>query len=288
MTESLRAIAQRLQITRPIVAIDLETTGTVVGVDRTVQIGVIKARREGDEIVVTEWSTFVDPQLPIPAEVTLRHKITNEMVAGSPTFGDLAGKLYPGLSNCDFIGQNVKFDLRFLEGEFARVGRPWSYADACIIDTKRIDEILSPRTLEALVEKYLKRTITDAHDALADIRQTTEVLAVMLAEFPNLPQTVKGLHALLFPRDPSWVDAAGKVVWRNHEACIGFGGHNGKPLRTMAACTCGVPPGRRHARGCTRGYLEWMVDADFAADIKSLVRDALDGRFPVRAIQEAA
>jgi len=272
----LLTIAQRLRITRPLVCVDLETTGTVPGVDRAIQIGIVKAYPEVDGNnecpggCVNEWTTFIDPQLAIPAEATLKHKITNEMVAGAPTFASLAGKLAVGLSGCDFVGQNVKFDLRFLEAEFARVGRQWSYAEAKIIDTKRIDEVLFPRTLEALVEKYLREQITDAHDAMSDVRWTIRVLAHMLDAYPNLPQTVDGLHEMLFPRDPSWVDASGKIVWRNQEACFGFGKWNGIPLKN-------VP----------KDYLTWIQGQDFQDDVKQIVRDALQNRFPIRAIAEA-
>jgi DNA polymerase-3 subunit epsilon len=268
-------VAQRLRITRPLVCIDLETTGTVPGVDRAIQIGVMKAYPEVDGAnecpggSVSEWSSFIDPQLAIPAEATLKHKISNEMVVGAPTFRDLAGRLAIGLTGCDFVGQNVKFDLRFLEAEFARVGRAWSYEDAKIIDTKRIDEVLSPRTLEALVEKYLKEQITNAHEALSDVRWTAKVLARMLEDYPQLPQTVDEFHALLFPRDTSWVDKAGKIVWRNQEACFGFGKWNGVPLKN-------VP----------KDYLAWIQGQDFPDDVKAIVRDALQNTFPIRAIAE--
>lgn len=276
MIDDLTQIAAHLRITRPLVVVDLETTGTVTGIDRAIQIGVLKVRPPepgGDgSYPMTMWSSFLDPQLQIPAEATLTHKITNAMVAGAPTFGDLASQLHAGLSDCDFVGQNVKFDLRFLEAEFARVGRRWSYADARIIDTKRIDEILHPRTLDALVRKYLHTDMTDAHDALSDVTWTTRVLAAMLAQHTELPATVETLHALLFPRDPSWVDAAGKIVWRNQEACFGFGKWNGVPLKS-------VP----------KDYLSWLQGQDFPEDVKTIVRNAQQNTFPVRALaQEAA
>jgi DNA polymerase-3 subunit epsilon len=271
MTSVLAAIAQQLQITRPLVCVDLETTGTVPGVDRIIQVGIMRAQPNG---TVREWASFVDPQIDIPAEATLAHKITNEMVAGAPTFADLAPMLVTGLSDCDFIGQHVKFDLRFLEAEFARGGWTWSYADAAIIDTLRIDQIKAPRTLEALLEKYCGEEHPDAHEALADVRAAVNVLAGELRAYPDLPQTVAELHALLWPRDPSWIDAAGKIVWRNHDACLGFGKNNGRSLREVATRD--------------RGFLEWMLRSDFPADVKEIVRNALDHKFPVHIPQQEA
>jgi DNA polymerase-3 subunit epsilon len=271
----LEWIAQRLQITRPLACVDLETTGVAFGIDRTIQIAVMKVYpiREGeDRPLVTEWSTFVDPQVPIPIGPKFKHKITNEAVMGAPTFHDLAPILAGGLSGCDFIGQNVRFDLRFLEAEFLRVGRLWSWADAAVIDTKRIDELQSPRTLEFLMEKWCGRQLEDAHEALADVRGTIDVLAAMLERCPDLPATVRELHDRLWPRDPSWLDSTGRIVWRNQEACLSFGKWNGRPLHQ-------VPP----------DYLEWMLEGSFDADVKVIVRDALAGRFPIKAIaQETA
>lgn len=276
--ELLRALAARLQIRRPLVGLDLETTGKVPDVDRIIQIGIIRALPNGD---VREWSTFVDPQIDIPAEATLAHKITNEMVAGSPTFGDLAGMLLVGLSDCDFLGQNLKFDLRFLEAEFKRANRVWSYAEAGIVDTLRIDQVKDPRDLSSLLKKYCDGLDhPEAHEALADVRAAIQVFDGELRAYPDLPQTVRDLHDLCWPRDPRWIDAAGKLQWRNGEASIAFGKQfNGRTLSHMAApCHCDV---RRHDRGCTRGYLEWMLTSDFPDDVKTIIRHALAGRFPV-------
>jgi DNA polymerase-3 subunit epsilon len=275
----LGQIAERLQIVRPLVVVDVETTGKVAGVDRIVQIAIMKAypaSNDPSEITgVKEWSTFVDPQMVIPAEATLAHKITNEMIAGAPTWSDVAWKIYSGLVDVDFVGQNVRFDLRFLEAEFARVGIKWSYADAGVIDTLRIDQVRDPRDLTALLKKYCGEDHTDAHDAMADVSGTVKVLAGEFNAYPDLPSSVAELHALLFPRDPSWVDAVGKIVWRNQDACIGFGKWNGHALREV------VTKDRR--------YLQTFIleKGDFPEDVKEIVRAALDGTFPIRAAVEA-
>jgi DNA polymerase-3 subunit epsilon len=273
----LTIIAQLLHIERPIVALDVETTGKAKGFDRIIQIGVCKqypAKEDGTFDPPREWSTFVDPQLAIPMEVSHIHKINNEMVAGSPTWSQLAAMLVEGLSGCDFIGQNVGFDLDFLAAEFARVGRSWSYEGAAIIDTKRIDEILNPRTLAALVKKYLGEEITDAHEAGSDVLWTVKVLANMLTNYaPPLPHQIAELHALLNPENDQYVDKKGRIVWRNAEASFAFGKHNGWLLRTV-----------------DNGYLWWVVNkSDQPDDVKQICRDAMVGKYPIKALaQEAA
>lgn len=262
---ALIEIARCFKIERPLISLDLETTGKVFGVDRIIQIGLLKIR---PELEVTQWSTFVDPQLSIPAEATLKHKITNDMVAGAPTFGDLSPTLAAGLSGSDFIGYNLKsFDLKFLDAEFKRVGQPWSAEGARVIDPLRIWQVMSPRDLSAAVEEFLHEKHDDAHEALADVAGTTRALLAQLNRWPELPQSLDALHTLLYPRDPSWVDATGKIVWRSHDACIGFGAKwNGVALAR-------VP----------KDYLAWMCRSDFPDDTKQIVRDAMNGKFPLKA-----
>ena len=226
---ALVEIARRLKITRPIVSLDLETTGKVVGVDRIIQIGLLKIRPSLD---VTQWSTFVDPQLLIPAEATLKHKITNEMVAGAPTFGSLSHHLAAGLSDVDFIGYNVKsFDLRMLEAEFARVGQPWAFNQARVIDPLRLWQIVEPRDLTAFVKRFLGEDHEDAHEAMADVEGTTRGLRAFLNTFPELPLDLQQLHDLSWPRDTSWVDETGKIV--------GAAGKRASGLARTTARVCG-------------------------------------------------
>jgi DNA polymerase-3 subunit epsilon len=77
----------QLNLKKPIVFFDLETTGTSVVNDRIVQISYLKISVDGTE---TERNYYVNPGMPIPPQATAVHHITNEMVADKPAFKEIA------------------------------------------------------------------------------------------------------------------------------------------------------------------------------------------------------
>jgi len=169
------------------------------------------------------------------------------------------------LTGIDFCGYNVLFDLKMLRAEMLRAGVTWTYEGAAVVDAHRIYQILEPRDLTSAYARYVGRPREDAHDAGVDVRDTEEVLAGQLAAAPHLPRTVAELAALCWPRDPNAVDVAGKIMWRGGEACIAFGKHNGTSLKSV-----------------DKGYLQWVLKGDFAADTKRICEDALSGVYPTR------
>jgi DNA polymerase III subunit epsilon len=257
-------LADVLRLARPLAVPDVETTGVVVGLDRIIQIGLTIHYPHREPIA---WATYVDPEMPIPAETTQKFKISDADVAGAPTWRQIGPALAPKLRGVDFAGYNVDFDLKHLRAEFQRVGVDWDWeADgAKVVDAKMIFFQREPRDLTAAVKRYLGEDLEGAHDAGNDVRATERVLAAQLALYPDLPRTVDALAEVCFPKDPNWVDSKGKVVWRAGEACLGFGQHNGTPLRRMEP-----------------GYLRWMLGKDFPADTKKVISDALAGRYPRR------
>jgi DNA polymerase III subunit epsilon len=247
----------------PLIVIDVETTGHHRKVDRIVQIGLIKIYPDGDR---NEWQSYVHPTIPIPPEATKIHGITDEMVKDAPTFANLAPSLAAGFKGCDFGGYNVQFDLGFLEEEFRRVNRP-GVINGRVVDAFAIYRRYHPRTLSDAVEEYLGRKMVGAHDAMVDARETLAVLEAQMARhFNDLPDSVHGIHTLLFESaDNGYVDPDGKLYWRYGEACLNFGEHAGTPLRLVG-----------------RDYLGWVLRKDFPEPFKKLVREALEGRYPRR------
>ena len=94
------------------------------------------------------------------------------------------------------------------------------------------------------------------------------VLAAQLKTYSDLPQTVDGLHEWLNPADPNRIDTDGKFLWQGDVATVAFGAQAGTSLVDLAARD--------------RGFLEWILRKDFSDEVKTIVRDALEGRFPVR------
>ncbi len=91
----------KLNLKRPIVFFDLETTGTDICKDRIVEISVLKVMPNGEEILKTRR---INPTVPIPLESSLIHKIYDEDVKDAPTFQQVARNLYQFMEGCDLGG----------------------------------------------------------------------------------------------------------------------------------------------------------------------------------------
>ena len=108
----------KLNLKRPIVFFDLETTGVDTAKDRIVEISMVKVMPDGEEIVKTRK---INPGIHIPEEATAIHGITDEDVKDCPTFAQIARSLEQFIAGCDFGGFNSnRFDLPMLVEEFMR------------------------------------------------------------------------------------------------------------------------------------------------------------------------
>lgn len=102
----------------PVAIVDLETTGLSAGVDRVVEVSVIRIDPGQPPRLVLD--TLINPERRVTA--TEIHGITDDDVADAPRFGDIAGNLVRTLYGCVLAAYNVYFDLPFLEYELSRVG----------------------------------------------------------------------------------------------------------------------------------------------------------------------
>lgn len=261
------SLADVLRLERPLIVLDTETTGTNTDTDSIIELGLEIITPSDDGVRVKEYRTLINPRRPIPPGATAVHHITDDMVANAPTFEQLATNLHKGLSNVDFAGYNVRFDLRILATEFKRRALPWTYEGARVIDGFRLWQVACPRSLEDAANEFLDEETKDAlageaHTALGDVRWSSRVIAAQLKRFAKLPRNVQQLHDLCNPNE---FDADGKLKWRDGELCIAFGQHRDTPLRKVPA-----------------GYLKWMVDRDFSDKVRGAIRDAQRGVYPRR------
>ena len=110
----------QLNLTRPLVFFDLEATGLIIGTDRIVEIGILKLMPDGSKQIKTRR---VNPEIPIPAEVSKIHGIYDKDVVGEPTFKAMAHSLSQFIGNADLAGYNSnKYDVPLLVDEFIRAG----------------------------------------------------------------------------------------------------------------------------------------------------------------------
>lgn len=259
---ALRTVAARLHLKRPLTFLDLETTGPFADTDRIVEIAAVTLHPEGR---LVRFQTLVNPGVPIPPTATAIHGIRDEDVRAAPTFRSLARKLHRALDDRDVAGYNLRrYDLRMLAAEFARVGITYDIERVRVIDVMKIFHRNEKRDLEAAVKFYVGSSHA-GHRAGADIDATISVLAAQLERY-DLAGDVQELDEYCRNQPPDWLTRDGRIAWRAGFPRLTFGRHAGKSLQDVAS---EAPE-----------YLSWILENEFPSDLKRVVGDALEGRFP--------
>jgi len=259
-------VFSRLELARPIVFFDLETTGLDFNQDRIVQFAFLKVNPDRTQ---EDWEELVNPGIPIPPEATQVHHITDEMVADKLDFKALAGRVLEFIENCDLSGYNVlRFDVPFLQAEMERSGCPLDLTRIHIIDAQVIFHKNEPRDLSAAYRFYCNAQHVDAHDAMGDVKATLEILDAQLKTYPSLPRNMKKLADYCRLTDNRYVTKDRKFYWRHNQPVLSFGKHKGKSLKWLVEND--------------RDYLMWMQNGDFTDETRQLIQDALQGIFPQR------
>jgi DNA polymerase III subunit epsilon len=213
-----------------IVIFDLETTGTDIRNDRVIQIAARKVSPDLKTVIEDKGPIYVNPECDIPAEATAVHGITNEMVAKSNTFRQMAKAIYTWFDGCDLAGFRVKkFDVPFLAEEFHRAGIKWPALSVRIIDAWEVYISKEPRDLASAVKFYTGKDHEAAHTADGDVSGTHAVLAAQVGFYESLPD-VDAMHKLCAGDLPA-VDPAGMIVLKDGVPIFNFGKHMGKPVR---------------------------------------------------------
>jgi DNA polymerase-3 subunit epsilon len=241
----------KLQLKRPLVVFDLETTGTSVNSDRIVEFSYIKVMPDGTENVKT---LRFNPGIPIPHEVSLIHGIYDEDVKDAPLFKQKAKELAEEFKGCDFAGFNSnKFDFPLMVEEFLRAGVEFDVENRKFVDAQRIFHMMEQRTLTAAYKFYCNKELVNAHSAEADTIATLEVLKAQIERYENLENDVDFLHN--FTKQDKNVDLAGRIIYNNDGIPVfNFGKHKGKAVQEVFKTDF--------------GYYDWMMNGDFAEDTK--------------------
>lgn len=259
----------KLNLQKPLVIFDLETTGLDLVKDRIIQLSYIKVYPDGREERVNE---LVNPEKPIPAEVQALTGITDEMVKDKPTFKQIAQRLNSAFVGCDFAGFNSNhFDVPLLAEEFLRVGIDFDFAKCRLIDAQTIFHKMERRNLAAAYKFYCGRKMEEdfeAHRADQDTEATYRVLMGELDKYAPganeepekvLENNMEQLAA--FSKMNDNVDFAGRIVWAeiNGERIevFNFGKHKGKPVADVLR----FDP----------GYYSWILTGDFTYNTKQVL-----------------
>ncbi len=244
----------QLNLTKPLVFFDLETTGINVSKDRIVEISVLKVMPDGSEHKKT-W--LINPGIPIPEKVSKIHGIYDKDVKDKPTFKDLAKEILEFFGDADLVGYNSnKFDIPLLVEEFLRAECDFDVKDRRFIDGQVIFFKKEPRTLSAAYEFYCGKKLENAHSAEADVFATYEVLKAQIERYDDLKNDVSQLSK--FSSQTRNADFAGMIIFNEDGVeTFNFGKHKGKTVREVLE----KEP----------GYYSWIMGADFPLYTKKIL-----------------
>ncbi|MBO5061158.1 MAG: ribonuclease H-like domain-containing protein [Prevotella sp.] len=272
----------QLNLTKPLVVFDLETTGLDLVKDRVIQISYIKVNTDGTE---KRANIFVNPGKSIPAEITELTGITNEDVKNQPLFKELAAGLAEEFKGCDFAGFNSNhFDIPMLAEEFLRAGIDFDFSKSRLIDAQTIFHKMERRNLAAAYKFYCGRKMEEdfeAHRADQDTEATYRVLKAELdmyapgrQEEPERQLNNDMDELAEFSKTNNNVDFAGRVVWKEMKDASGniLMDKDGKP-RMQETFNFGKYKGWNVAEVLNRdpGYFSWMLSSDFTYNTKQVL-----------------
>lgn len=245
-----------LQLTRPIVFFDLETTGLNISSDRIVEFSYVKVFPDGHE----ESKTLrLNPQMHIPEQATAVHHITDQDVASCPTLRDVAQEIVSVFADSDVAGYNSNhFDVPMIAEQLSLIGYDFRPRDHKYIDVQAIFHKMEQRTLVAAYRFYCNKDLEGAHSANADTMATYEVLKAQLDRYPNLQNNIDFLSD--FTSGSNKVDLAGRIV-RDEQGRerFSFGKHKDRLVQEVFS----EEP----------SYYDWMMKGLFANDTKNVITE---------------
>lgn len=264
----------KLNLQKPLVIFDLETTGLDLVKDRVIQLSYIKVYPDGHE---ERGDEIINPERPIPDEVSQLTGISNDDVKDKPTFKQLASKLCQVFTGSDIAGFNSNhFDVPLLAEEFLRAGIDFDFSKSRLIDVQTIFHKMERRNLAAAYKFYCGHKMEDdfeAHRADQDTEATYRVLLGQLDYYTEEHQRELGedptdrilpndMQALAdFSKVNDNVDFAGRIVWADVKGqrteVFNFGKHKGVPVADVLR----FDP----------GYYSWILGGDFTYNTKQVL-----------------
>ncbi len=262
----------QLNLTRPLLFFDIESTGLNIPADSIIELSFVKVFPDGEERIrtwrVKPWDYERRCQRPINPEASKVNGITDGMLTDCPTFFDIADEVALWLRDSDLAGFNSsKFDLPMLAEEFERVKLAGKDLQVdlhapLMVDVQNIYHAMEPRNLRAAYRFYCGgKDFENAHSAEADTMATYEVLKAQLDRYkepePNREQVLKNdVAALSAFVGKRYVDFSGHLIQDDKgEVFVNFGKHKGKTIRQVF--------------NTDPSYFAWIQQGSFTLDTKA-------------------
>ncbi|MFO8054568.1 MAG: 3'-5' exonuclease [Bacteroidales bacterium] len=256
-----------LNLTKPLVFFDLETTGTNIMKDRIVEISMLKIHTDGQK---TNYTQRINPEIPVSKEAEKVHGLSNEMLKNEPTFEEVSSKIATFIGSSDLAGYNLmKFDIPILVEAFLRSGIEFTIKDRRIIDVQNIFHKMEQRTLKAAYKFYCGANLENAHSAEADTVATYEILRAMLDKYRDVEfedkegnisrPVINNMDALdSFSKYNRNADLMGQIIYNEKDQEVfNFGKYKGQIVEEVF---------QREPQ-----YYDWMMKADFPNSTKKLI-----------------
>lgn len=267
----------QLNLSRPLVFFDLETTGLQVGNDHIVEMCFLKINPDGSEEELVHRVRPADAEghtLHIPEGTTAIHGIGDADVKDKPTFKELAPTVAAFIGDADLAGYNSnKFDVPMLVEEFLRAGQPFDIRQHRLIDVQNIFHRMEQRTLRAAYRFYCGgENFENAHSADADTRATYEVLKAQLDRYQNVDCEIK---EGVVEKNPVRNDVESLSRFSTIGSTADLVGHIGYDAQHKEVFNFGKYKGRRLEDVFKEepSYSDWMLKSDFPLSTKTIVSE---------------
>ena len=272
----------KLNLKKPLVVFDLETTGLDIVNDRIIQLSFIKVYPDGKE---ERGDHLINPGRHIPEMITELTGIDDEKVKDEPSFKQISTTLAETFKGCDFAGFNSnRFDVPMLAEEFLRAGIDFDFSKCRLIDAQAIFHKMERRNLAAAYKFYCGRKMEEDFEAHRADQDTEATYRVLMGELDMYSKEQQEEDERILPNDMDFlaefskqndnVDFAGRMIWAPITDKEGkpLTDKDGKP-QLQEVFNFGKYKDYPVAEVLKKdpGYYSWMLGADFPNNTKQVL-----------------
>lgn len=241
-----------------ILIFDVETTGIKPERDQIIELCV----QGGIQVNSPSKTWRIKPSVPISPAAEKVHGISMDDLRDCPSFADVANEIREYFEKAEvIIGYNVEFDISFLQAELQRVDQPpVLFNKKSVVDPYVIWRKSEPRNLSSAYERFVGKTMSNAHAAEDDVAATGEVLQGMLESFNLKDLSWEKLGQFCQSSRSQWIGPTYHLQWKENSVVFGFGKHKDRPLREVLEEDDG-------------GYAAWLMRSDFPSHVKAIIQE---------------